>query len=207
MMTLEEKNKARIENAYILWLSKRIGYTHNEKRYMTLMNVMYDTEFYYFVGNDVNRAEDGIALRITFANDYCKDRTKADEIVNDILAGPCSVLEMLVAFAEKIDFAVMWNEEDGDRSSLWFWTMMENLDLLQYSDDNIGINYFNDIREKLVTMMDRRYDYSGRGGLFPLSHPNMDQRHVEIWYQMQYFMKEHFKQDGVSCEKTCFGTR
>lgn len=193
MMTPEEKNRARIENAYIPWLEARVGCTYKGKRYVTLMNVMYDTEFYYFVGNDVNRAEDGKALRVIFANSY--DPDNANEIVNDILAGPCSVLEMLVAFAEKIDFAVMWNEEDGDRSALWFWTMVENLNLLQYSDDNISVNYFNDIREKLVIMMDRRYDYYGNGGLFPLRHANMDQRNVEIWYEMQFFMKEHFKND------------
>lgn len=192
MMTMEERKRARIDHAYLLWLMNRVGKDWKGKSYTMLFSVMYETEFYYFIDNDSNRAEEGKNLRTIFANEYSANTSDAEEIVNDILAGPCNVLEMLIAFAEKIDFAVMWNEEDGDRTRLWFWTMVDNLGLLEYSDDVITQDFLNGVREKLVIMMDRRYSYNGEGGLFPLEHPQNDQRNVELWYQMQDFMRENY---------------
>jgi hypothetical protein len=42
----------------------------------------------------------------------------------------------------------------------------------------------------LMALIYRNYSPSGRGGLFPLRHPDEDQRGVEIWYQMAAYLYE-----------------
>ena len=99
----------------------------------------------------------------------------------------CNVLEMLVAFAERID-AIM-GEPGEMHYDIWFATMLDNLGLLGQTDD-----YFDEplVSEIISRWMHRDIDYYGEGGLFPVEHSEEDQRDLSIWDQMSCYMNENY---------------
>jgi hypothetical protein len=66
--------------------------------------------------------------------------------------------------------------------------MIKNLGLDQF-DDQIPYDW-EDVDEALSALIYRTYDRDGTGGLFPLTHPEEDQRKVEIWYQLNAYLLE-----------------
>jgi hypothetical protein len=100
----------------------------------------------------------------------------------------CSVLEMLIALSRWLFF-----ETDTGEPRDWFWHMIENLGLTaDRCNDKI---YDNLLREEIDSTLNRlimrTYSPSGQGGLFPLSHERQDQRHVELWYQLNAYLLEN----------------
>lgn len=73
-------------------------------------------------------------------------------------------------------------EPGNDHPERWFWEMIDNLGLRNYSEqsviDNVG------------KWMARDYDKDGRGGIFPLNRPLRNQRTVPIWEQAGSYMCE-----------------
>lgn len=126
--------------------------------------------------NDDNRMEDGKELRQEFLYEFKVDDTWMNE--------PCSVLEMLIALARRLAFEV-----NGDTDE-WFWHLMYNLGLEQYTDDVFNHVVAEDVDDILDTFLDRKYGHNGEGGLFPLEETRADQTEVEIWYQMSTYLLE-----------------
>jgi hypothetical protein len=68
--------------------------------------------------------------------------------------------------------------------------------------ENIGLRHWNDaashehcdIDEVLNRVIFRQYEPDGRGGFFPLQHPDHDQRGVELWYQLSAYAIERMYQ-------------
>lgn len=106
-----------------------------------LLKILLEKDYYFINPLDKNRAEDGISLRDIFVSN-------CDGNVPD---GPCRILELLVAFAERIEFQIMSDDNFGDRTSLWFWIMLENLNV----DFIDNMHYNNDSRSYLDTQIDR----------------------------------------------------
>jgi hypothetical protein len=166
-----------IDGQYFNWLRRQVlAYDAPSFLYLDLLNLLYRTEFVYIIMGDENRAEDGIELRLDFLRE-----TNAD---NDLhwFQAPCSVLEVLIAFARRAAF------ETDMPSAEWFWRFIANLRLdgfqsLSRSDRRI-------VERVLETWMWRIYDYSGYGGLFPLHEPDEDQRKLEIWYQFNRYIDD-----------------
>ena len=152
--------------------------------------MLHTNAFQRRVGNDMNRAEDGEALRRQFLDDY----SEADidpRITNDFMQGPCSWFEMLMALAEALDYAY-----DGGVQGR-FVELLHNLDLdIVYS--RVATRY-DEIDQDLVDAACIRVDFNqfdpdGLGGLFPLvkkDHPN--QREVEIWDQHAAYFRERLE--------------
>jgi hypothetical protein len=164
-----------IEAEYFDWLCAKAlpAYSQN---YSGLMQILYRTEFVWLVPGDRNRLEDGVELREYFLREAFmkKDPVWFDE--------PCSLLEVLIAFAKRAEFQTDIPIRD------WFWTFLGNLELDEYrrvSTDNVSI-----IEEILYIFIWRTYNSTGYGGLFPLDHPKEDQRKVEIWYQFCAWVDE-----------------
>lgn len=88
-----------------------------------LFKYLYKVNYIWTIPLDKNRAQDGIDLRCLYANLY---HLSIDEY--NVIFGeePCSVLEMLVAFAIRIENDFMASAE-GDRTSVWFEMMIGNL--------------------------------------------------------------------------------
>lgn len=173
-----------LDELYLRWLYAAIGSVklrNPSRTYWALARQLYTKEFVWIIPNDDNRVEDGRDLRYEFMDD-CGIQTVDGEWMD---LG-CSMLEMLVSLSRHLAF------EDGRIEPRgWFWRLMENLDLEEYTDRNYN-GHQDAINEVLDRIIWRTYSYDGReGGLFPLENPHQDQREVEIWYQLNAYLLEH----------------
>lgn len=148
--------------------------------YRKLLTHLHKTRFRYSIIQDKNRAEEGIDLRWRFAlaQGY-------EDIYEDALTGPCSVLEMMVALALRCEENFMDDPRYGDRTAQWFWEMVVNLGLGPMRDDNFDRLYVIDTLERFL---DRDYEPDGRGGLFTIRNCDRDVRTMEIWHQLCYYL-------------------
>jgi hypothetical protein len=101
------------------------------------------------------------------------------------------VLEVLTAFAVRIDDDIMY---DGAlHASKWFFIMIDNLGMTNFTDDRLGIDWTIDDEEQIVDIwMSRQYGPDGKGTIFPLNCNGVDQRNLEMWYQMQEWFRENY---------------
>lgn len=158
--------------------SKYYGYLAHlidEEGDLPILQQLFLTPFYYSVDHDNNREVEGLDLRID-----------TEWEGTDI---PCSVLEMLIALAGRINDIMSTGYED-ERTTEWFWTMLYNLKLTPNTTDSDEIEYI------LTRFMDRTYAPNGSGGLFPLLDTDEDQREIEIWYQMSAYLREQYDLEG-----------
>jgi hypothetical protein len=136
-----------------------------------LFAAAWNTPYEYFVPNDDNRAQDGLDLRGRF------ERETSITLPN---LGKCTMLEFLVALSIRMNETV-FDFEDPDQVSDWFWELIENLEVDRF-----------DLEEIFQRLNGRKYDYDGgNGGLFPLENPREDQREIEVWYQMMAYLREN----------------
>ena len=178
--------KDTVNNAYFSWLyDKACGNRYsNGISYKKLLMFLHNKVFRYLIPNDRNRAEDGIDLRIRFANEYYEVRN-----ADLYLDGPCSVLEMILALSIRCEENIMDDPNFGDRTSQWFWQMIINLGLGGMTDDHFDKKFVNDILERFLA---REYEPDGKGGLFRIKHCSCDLRDVEIWVQLCWYL------DGIT---------
>lgn len=162
---------------YFDWLARKVATRRRTSQpYWNLLELMYHYEFVWKVMRDDNRAEDGRALRQEFLDELGED---GDPI---FLSEPCSILEMLTAFAERASYQTDISRPD------WFWRFVNTLGLGDLTDDNFNPE---EAEDALYNFVWRTYDYDGQGGLFPMRNPQHDQREVEIWYQFSEYLAEH----------------
>lgn len=177
--------KHYVEDRYFEWLyDVACGnrYSRNTS-FRKLLMQLHGTEFTYSMVRDGNRAEDGMDLRYRFAYE-CKDIVDAERY----LSGPCSVLEMMVALSKRTEETIMDDPRVGDRTGQWFWGMIANLGLGSMTDDNYDRRYVEDV---VTRFLRREYEPDGRGGLFTIRNRNKDLRHVEIWYQLCWYLDSY----------------
>lgn len=170
-----------LDELYFRWLYSQVGLLKTKdpkKTYWSLLKLLHQKEFVWFVPNDDNRLEDGRDLRNQLIID--EDLTNLDDEWMNL---GCSMLEMLVALSNKCAF------EGGRTTRHWFWKLMENLGLRECTDSSGFIH--SDVDDILNEVIWRTYEADGHGGLFPLKHPKKDQRGVEIWYQMCAYILEN----------------
>lgn len=172
-----------LDDQYLEWIYKEIGAVRNRnpaRSYWRLAKLLYTTPFTYFVGNDENRAMDGCELRIEFLEEKHIDQDEAAPW----LALECSVLEMLVGLARRAAF------ESYGQTGDWFRLFIRNLEFLGYTDAVWSTAVERTVNERVDELIHRKYQRNGLGGLFPLRRPGMDQRKVELWYQLSAYLLE-----------------
>jgi hypothetical protein len=165
---------------YFHWLYKQVAYPEFEDQALTYWNVLrvlHNKEFIEVVPNDDNRIHDGRALRLKFLDDQ-----GIPEVDPNWMELGCSFLELMVGLSERLAF-----EADGE-PHYWFWVLMGNLELAGYNDKRRLPR--SQIDKMLDRVIYRNYDYNGYGGLFPLRHPQYDQRERELWFQMSDYILE-----------------
>lgn len=173
-----------LDDRYFEWLYK-LAVPQERREYHSegweLLKLMYKTEFVWFVDRDDNRAEDGKTLRLDFVREKRYD--SPDEAWMHM---PCSFLEMLVALCQRGSFF-----DDRD-VSVWFWELIGNLDLHDYT--RFHAREFEEVaRDRIETVIWRKYARSGLGGLFPLSFPDRDQTKIELWAQLTAYIQERHR--------------
>lgn len=153
--------------------------------YNNLIDYLYSTEFKTVVPDDNNRAIDGMDLRYRFLYEAGADEQSAMIIKDTELAGPCTVLEMMIALAIKMDEELLYDWELGPRQHIWFYQMLKSMHIDKYTNDR-----FEDILVyKAVTdMMLYNIAANGSGGLFTFRNVDIDARDLSIWYQMNHYV-------------------
>lgn len=170
---MEVKNEA----AYVRRLVSRVAPTNSE--YSKLFSQMNETDFIILIQKDANRAMDGLNLRSRIGGD------------NLYLDKDCSVLEMMVALACRIEDNIMLNYSYGDRAGQWFWEMLVNMGLGGMTDDMYDSEYVSRV---LTRFNYRQYNYDGSGGgIFVIPDPPNDLSKTEIWYQASWYLSRLFK--------------
>lgn len=166
---------------YEEWLMNRVGF--DWEYHHRLMDHLHNCDFNWIINMDENRAMDGVWQRQWFFEEY----PEYGDYELDFDKYDCSVLEMLVAFAIRME-----SEVGGLRESLvteHFTEFLVNLGLLKFSDRRFRPGPVNDI---LDVWLLRRFDKNGKGSLFPLkvNKSHTDQRKIEIWRQMWCYFSE-----------------
>ena len=172
-----------LEELYFQWLYGQIGSVKQRNRarsYWQLARVLHKREFIWFVPNDDNRVEDGRELRYEFAR-----VSGNDDVSEEWFEVGCSFLEMLIALSRRLAF-----ESEGEPAD-WFWTLVDKNLHIRVNDRDWTRDHERDINNIVDRVIWRRYSRTGVGGLFPLKHTTLDQRKVEIWYQLSAYLIEH----------------
>lgn len=167
---------------YFHWLKSVLRYPGYE-HYDLLIEKLFCIEFYPILKRDENRMDDGLYLRNDFK--YYKGHEDIEFPYR-----PVSVLEVLIALSGRMDGGVGISIiNDRLESASWFWSFIENLGLAEYDNKNFDER---GVEMKCRIFIEREYSFDGSGGLFPLKHPKIDQRKVEIWEQAQAYLIENF---------------
>lgn len=173
---------APLDELYLQWLYSQVANARLKnpaRTFWGLMKQLYSSPFVYFVGNDDNRSIDGKELRYEFLDAMPDCNPDSNWLHED-----ASWLEVLTALSRRLSFA-----DERASSAEWFWRLLANAGI-DYPDSE----YIKDaplrVAEKLDMLNNRTYDINGNGGLFPLERTDVDQRQVELWYQMQYYLIE-----------------
>jgi hypothetical protein len=170
-----------LDELYFTWLYSQVGVVGRmpaSRSHWHVLKLLYTKEFVWFVPNDDNRAEDGRELRTEFLE------TQQIDVSEDShwMRLGCDMFELLLGVSRRLAF-----ETDGTTRE-WFWVLMANLELDQYTDNtDVPEDVVNEVLEVLIW---RNYSPDGSGGLFPLRRPIEDQRSVELWYQLSSYLQE-----------------
>ena len=172
-----------IKNAYFSWLVEHIK---PDDEHWCLLRRLHQKEYYWLdsVPLDENREKDGRALRVKFADD---SEWPLEHILG-VLEGPCSMLEMLVALAMRIETDILYDAEFGDRTGTWFWMILKNAGLDMNDTDYYQI-YIDQVLNRILS---RYYEKNSEGSLFPVKNTcGKDWRKTDLWMQIQLYLNEN----------------
>lgn len=161
-----------------------------DQEHVKLLSYLDSIDFTYILPMDENREIDGEDLRQRFA---LEQGISYDDIPRLVRDGACSVLEMMVALALRCEESIMHDVEKGNRTYIWFWQMIQSLNIDMsdwFFDEDVAA-------EHIDIFLNRDYSPKGDGGLFYIESPKRDLRDVEIWYQMNWFLNEYIRKEGT----------
>lgn len=170
---------------YLEWMCQLVSdKTFKSINYSRLLNHLNRVEFVYCMPLDGNRAADGVDIRYRY-EDECGEA--ADPVMVAFFGEySCSVMEMMVALALRCEENIMSNQEFGDRTGLWFWSMISSLGLANMADRTFDECYVNEVLSK---WMNRDHAPTGEGSLFAIPNSDYDLRTIEIWGQLNWYLK------------------
>jgi hypothetical protein len=173
-----------LDELYLRWLYGQISpvsVKNPSNTYWAFAKQLFTEEFVWFIPNDDNRIADGKDLREEFLEEVGVD--DADILWLNL---GCSMLELMIGLSRRLSFLI----DESPRDS--FWILVSNLGIEACSDRDYeevpGLEI--DISEILHRVIWRTYEPSGEGGLFPLESTKLDQRKLELWYQMSAYVQE-----------------
>lgn len=173
-------------DGYFLWLCSLVNADMN--LYSELLWNLQNTDFVWVLELDESRSVDGLDLRREYFETSLEDWIIYWE-------RDCTVLEMLVALARRIE-GVLGDVNTGDRTRVWFWEMVRNLGLKPYTDSRMNFGDYDndvfDIQMILSRWMNREFDVDGTGSIFPLKLTVHDERERSIIYQMYDYLFENY---------------
>lgn len=157
-----------------------------DRSYDELLDYLYDCPFSPKMEMDENRAEDGIELRWQFCYERGYDR---DDILDEIgKRKKCTMLEMMVALAQRCESQITMDMDDGVHTERWFYPMLESLGLSGMKNRRLDEKKADGILHRFLS---RQYTYFGEGSLFTVNNPKYDMRKTDLWYQAMWYIAEH----------------
>lgn len=160
---------------YFKWL---IGKSGISSRYSVLLRYLYEKEYTWSVPMDANRAEDGKNLRLSFMAET-KERLDVSE-----LARPCSVLEMMVALATRIEIDILGVPGDIHPEK-WIMDMIANASLSDMVNEGFDFRYVDGCLRKGCSVM------------FPSKLNNgRNSNNVQLWNLMSEHLNEVIEREG-----------
>lgn len=174
----------QVEIEYFEWLtdlSSKLLQHYGE--YRNLSEYLYSIEFYSEHGNDEDREEDGLNLRLRFA----EESGYPTYTVRTRITSSCSVLEMMLALAIRCEENIMGEPGDEVNSGRWLFEMLESLHIEGMEDYCFDPDY---VYKRIRIFLQRRYSRNGDGGLFTVYKTNNDLRDADIWFQMCWYLAE-----------------
>ena len=168
-------------NEYFEWLTSQLDYIGTS--YSLLLAEMFRKDFFWYdkYEGEESRANDGRILRERFMMEY-------DKTPGDIPQGPVSVLEMLIAFAARID-QTTYDWGNGHLMPKIFGMFLTNLGLEALTDSEISSRDVNYISSILDIWMSHEIDIFGRGGLFRFNMA-VNINELDNWEQAQEWIKQ-----------------
>ena len=180
-----------MENAksdYYEWLISKI-YTGDDFRYNDLMSYLLNRDFTWTISMDSTRAEDGFNLR----HQYSDETENSFNCLNSEMNAPCSILEMMIALTRRCEEQIMRDFDKGDRTGVWFWSIIETLELGQMEDGYFDQDFTAYVIQRLLK---RKYKKDGSDGAMFIIHSNRyDMRTADIWYQAILYLEEVIKNE------------
>lgn len=174
----------RDERVYFTWLISWVCDTEQKRTYSHVLKALYETDFIFDNEYDENCAVYGTELRGKFM----------DEVpVGSCREGECSYLEMMIALSINMEEQIMDNDEFGDRTAEWFWSMMESTGLAGMKD----VVWSDDKFDRIIDILsNKKYQKNGKGGFFTVKEGGKNMREMTIWQQMNRFLIEVSYEDG-----------
>mgnify|MGYP000851237999 FL=1 len=173
------------DQQYFAWLYSKIdNFKVPNITYFKLAQQLYEKEFVWFIPNDDNRNAEGMELRRVFLKE-----TGSAFPSRQWMEMSSSMLELLIGISYRLSFI------DDRPPHIWFWELIDNIDLTYAKDDIYDRDVEVDVDETLDRIIWRLYDPDGSGGLFPLHHAFEDQRNIELWYQMSAYLNEKMDEE------------
>ena len=172
---------------YFDWLYERVcgKWEPRSLSFHRLLPFLFNEPFCPPCEMDACRAEDGLNLRFRFAQE---SNIPYPKMLRNFGGAGCSILEMMVALAIRIEEHIMEDASAGNRVGQWFWNMVVSLGMAAMDDAR-----FDERRASFIIERFNHRDYqpNGAGGLFTLSHPTEDMRTLDIWYQLMGYLNEN----------------
>lgn len=181
-------NKESYIKLYYDWLTELIDLDDKVNLYEHLLEHLFNVDFIWLesIPLDRNRAVDGLGLRKAYAK--LLGPTGGDIFLNILNNKPCSMLEMLVAFADRLTGIVTIGKSE------FFWMFIDNLGLGWATEYDFDRDIVNDILHDFMFGTIHGQEPKGKENppvLFPCRevYSNLDS---DLYMQANLYLKSYF---------------
>ena len=174
-----KSHELSVLNRYYIWLIDQIDFD-SHSNYSKLLEYLHNKNYIFENPMDENRLEDGLSLRYNFED--CTDYQDYSSLIR-----PCSVLEMLIAFAARINVDVM---DNAYSTAHWFWIMLDNLGLKDCTDEEFDPEIVENVLNKWLKHDESLTKSKIKSGIFTRKSGKNGQ---DEWALMQTWIAEHYE--------------
>lgn len=165
---------------YVEWLKHHNCNLDRHNQYNLLFRDLSSTIFESLIDFDDNRVYETLAFR----DEYDGDPGMFPEYV--------SMLEIIRCMAIKCE-ELTFDASNNESRTEWFWQLLSNVGLDKFSDDVYHDHGGGDaVKTILNKIIQRKYKSNGEGGLYPMKRTVLNQRNVDLWYQMNEYVIENY---------------
>ena len=161
------------DQEYIRWICDQLGLRVTKWRGM--ISTLNKIPYRWSIDTDENRAVEGINLR----NDYFKERgfNRVDTDSRD-----CTVLEMLVSLANRLNFDYVGYPGD-EKNGRIFIDFCKNLGIVsaESNENQCYSGDFEDISENIDRWLDGNFEENGEGSPFYTPSEDINLSNLSVW--------------------------